>query len=403
MNQTKNESSDKSSHKNSNSYKKISETNVNTAKKHNQIKINQNVTLTNTSHKKFKQNIPLVNIKKQIFSSSVVTPAVNSPLANSKIKKKPPVVNKKDSSKNSFSIGNTNNETNLYSLSTTARKKNSSSETINANKPVSKFILGNSFKSTCSNDCTKYIELMNKLKGLCSLQSTNDIYLLKDFVLNIESPSKKDKKLSRNNSDNLYTPNKKKIPMEEKKKIEIIFSEIEKILKSANKAKHNSLIQNKENTSENHFNLNSKLKLESDSRILFYKKLFRICSEKLTEISDIILNSYEDCVNCTPPKNEKFVEKSNGKSQYNNYLETESMESIFNEGTTTAHLPSSKIVSVNLPKEHKEEYKTNDSEKTTVDKMHEIDYTLLKERFQRKRNNKIEEKAGSKEKNCNIF
>jgi hypothetical protein len=403
LNQTKVESSDKSSHKISNSNNKTPVTSVHTAKKQTQIKNNQNISVTNTSHKKFSKNIPLVNIKKQIFSSSVVTPGASSPSANSKIKKKPPIVAKKISSKNSFSIGNTNNESNLYSLSTTARKKNSSSDTRNANPPVSKFNLGKSTKSKGSDDCTKYIELMNKIKGLCSLKGTDDFFLLKDFNINIKSPSKKEKKLSRNNSDHLYTPNKQRKLSQDKIKMEMIFSQIENILKSANKAKQESFNQNKENINyENRYNPNGKIKLESDSRILFYKKLFSICSDKLSEISDLILNTYDDPY-CSPAKKENVIEKSNGKSQQNHNLESMSIESILNEGTTTARLPCSKIVSVNLPKELKEDYKTNESEKTKVDKMYEIDYSLVKERLQRNRINQPEQQVGNKGKNCNIF
>ena len=407
LNQTKVESSDKSCPKNSNSNKKTPVTSINTAKKQTQIKNNQNITISNTTHKKYTKNIPVVNIKKQIYSSSVVTPAASSPSANSKIKKKPPIVAKKNSSKNSFSIGNTNNESNLYSLSTTARKKNSSSETRNVNPPVSKFNLGKSIISKGSDDCTRYIQLMNKIKGLCSLQGTDDFFLLKDFNINIKSPSKKDKKLSRNNSDHLYTPNKQNKISQDKIKMEMIFNQIENILKSANKARQESFIQNKENINyENRLNPNGKIKLESDSRILFYKKLFSICSDKLSEISDLILNTYDDPY-CSPAKKENIIEKSNGKSngksQHNPNLESMSIESILNEGTTTARLPCSKIVSVNLPKELKEEYKTNESEKTKVDKMYEIDYSLVKERLQRNRINQPEQQIGKKGKNCNII
>ena len=133
------------------------------------------------------------------------------------------------------------------------------------NPPVSKFNLGKSTISKGSDDCTRYIELMNKIKGLCSLQGTDDFFLLKDFNINIKSPSKKDKKLSRNNSDHLYTPNKQNKISQDKIKMEMIFNQIENILKSANKARQESFIQNKENINyENRLNPNGKIKLESD-------------------------------------------------------------------------------------------------------------------------------------------
>ena len=306
-----------------------------------------NLTTNNFQKKSFK-NIPLINIKKNIFSLSPFSQSSNS-RNNSKSKDKfiRKIPYRKETWKSSFSIGNTNTEiTNTNTSCKTFSKKNSSSERNSIKNNETNIISSftpNSNKIKLSDDTIKCAEIINKIKGIC-LISGIDQFLSNDFVLDFKSPVKRGKCISRNITDLIHSPEK---IYEKKMRVESIFGEIDNCLNSANKLKNKSFIySNKNPMIENYFTL-SNIQNESEKRISNYMKLFNLCKQKFKEISNIILESYNKLNWKTDKENFPNFEDSTLCEQ-----DIDLTNNIFNENISTPIVPSSRIISVNKPKQN---------------------------------------------------